>query len=146
MSGFESCDFERIDELSRCAVFGFIRRFQKIVSSSYVITKIPTSIYRICACYYYCADCWDSNCCGDSFEIKGNVLIKTKKSYQTAFLSNIIDSGWHHWRFKLLSYPKPYMRIGIFKNSADPKSAIYYTIPSGKYTAYCICLQVAFTL
>eukprot|EP01084_Bolivina_argentea_P232705 392153_1 len=146
MSTFELSNFDGIDEMSRFAVFGFIRRFQKIILSSNIISNIPIPIYRICACYYYSGEYWDKKCCGNSFKIHGKILIKTNKSYQTAFLSRVIKSGRHHWRFKLLSYPKPFLRIGIFKNNCDPKTAIYYTIPSDKYTAYCICLQVAYIL
>ena len=98
-------------------VFGYIRRFQSILhrsNNSYY--NIPKSIFNIIAIYYFIPEQWDINCMGNTFIVNDNILIKKEEGYQTAFLLNIVSSGIHHWKFKLIKYNTGYfLRYGIVK-------------------------------
>ena len=61
--------------------------------------------------------------------LKPNNYRSTKSSWSTTFGRNIVDSGIHHWTFKLIKYGG-YIRLGLFKNKRDPRKY------KDKYLAY----------
>ena len=99
-------------------ISGYIREFETISK-----TLIPKEINAICLMYYQFEQ-WDADCIHEDYEINENILIKKKSSMTTAFLSNIMDKGKHHWRFQIETPDGEAIDIGIFKEECDSKRCI----------------------
>eukprot|EP01084_Bolivina_argentea_P020489 38098_1 len=82
------------------------------------------------------SDKWDPNAIGSNIQIDGKTVTKIKRDgHETAYLSNIVHAGVHHWTFLIDQFKKQggwTMRIGVYfgdKMTYD-----------GTYDKNCFCL------
>ena len=136
---------ERIDQFQRDTVSGFIR--------STTNTHIPEEIIHICMLFYALIERFDPKCI-DSKMIKINEetqsVVKIRGCGQpSAYLTNIVDSGHHKWKFRIVQRTSV-MSIGIWRAQANvfpPPLDTYFTnghdrgyaysLSTGKSTAIC---------
>ena len=110
--------FQEVDKNSEYAVFGYIRNIQKYFPQNTSYYIIPEDIIQICTIFYFVDyDEWSAKYKSDLFVINKNIIEKYERSQSnSAFLTNIVYGGKHHWKFKVLSCSS-YLRFGIWKNS-----------------------------
>ena len=124
MSSLNVADYKYIDIKIKDLVNGYIRGIQEILSND-TYHNIPPLINTICALFYNLADEWSRNDVASQYEINGNKLKISNESakgvhHQSAYLTNTVHSGKHHWRFKLSVYKGSfYVVIGIIKDTAE---------------------------
>ena len=96
---------------------------------SNALMEVPLAIIQICIAFFLCVDEWDVNNKGKHLKISGinneivectNPESKAGKNYQTVLGKLRVDTGKHHWKFKLCKVDlskKAYWRIviGIIK-------------------------------
>ena len=84
-------------------VNGFVRNAQELLPSNAIHYNIPELIVHIVLMFYHIKECWDETICGEHFVIDGDVIFNASQNqrYKTAFLTKIVSSGIHHWKFKV---------------------------------------------
>ena len=124
---------DRINQARKDTVTGFIRRTKN--------KHIPEEIIHICMLFYALVDQFDPKCV-DSALIKLNEetqsVIHIKDYGQTsAYLTNIVDSGRHEWKFKIVQR-RDVMLIGIWRvgENVSPPLNTYFTNGHDKGYAY----------
>ena len=98
----------------KLTVSGYLRESQKLLPSSLII---PDLIEHLCLAYYYNDHNWDTKYIFETMKLKNNIISLTTQGSCTAFLNNIIYSGKHYWRFKIISCRDGYegsITIGIW--------------------------------
>ena len=65
------------------------------------------------------ADACDANCCLNADQ---SIITKTRSSYGTNYLSQIVNSGVHKWKFKLLAAQGYTINIGLWKTKYPIKT------------------------
>ena len=118
-SGFDLADVKQIDKRTIYLVSGFIHQSQELLPSKNVYYNIPELIVQICLIFYHIKEHWDEKWCKSNFNIDGNIISAKKEcyTYRTAFLTQIVSNGFHHWKFKILAVPQNGIDIGICKTS-----------------------------
>ena len=95
---------KKIDTKTKFIVFGFIRNYEKQSLSKHT----PELVIQICLLYYYIKDEFDEECMGNKLILdkkQQTITMKIlKNGYQesnSAFLTNIHESGIQSWKFKI---------------------------------------------
>eukprot|EP01084_Bolivina_argentea_P055603 101908_1 len=74
-------------------------------------------------------------CSAVTLTINNNILTQTHGGgWGTSFLTNIVCSGKHHWKFKIINELGGNLRIGLWNNAYDPKIAL--NVPLGGHLPY----------
>ena len=128
-----SKEVDTVDHESKCLVFGYIKRSQKLLPSTtednnnafYTISNL---IIYIILSYYYDCDQFDSDLCGEGINISNNNKMIDNKNinhiryshgsrYRTVYGSNIISSTIkdkrYKWRIKTVGVATRGLYIGI---------------------------------
>ena len=112
-------DVKRIDERSKDCLSGYIRQIQKLFPTDNVYYTIPTLVIHWILLYYYVWEQFDPNNCGEGYVLSDdNKILTLKAEYgRLAYLTTIVESGVHEWKFKILQVncSHYFMSIGIFK-------------------------------
>eukprot|EP01084_Bolivina_argentea_P257898 434588_1 len=109
-------------------VDGYIRKIEsKILSTnSSFYSNIPHVINYVCMQYYHISkDRFDPILHSNQITIIENICGKgdTGLSLRTAFLSNIVTKGYHHWKFKLINSGF-ILYLGIWKTIHDENKVL----------------------
>ena len=130
MNSFHLKKYEIIDDRTKYLINGYIRVIQSLFDESNGYYNITTYINQICSIYYFCQyDSWNVELKSYKFTINGNTASHTGYygyyGYATVFLSNIVEKGEHHWKFKVKKYSQDSNLIfGIWNIKHDPLSII----------------------
>ena len=129
-------------------IYGYIRNCENLLPNKLnVYYNIPELVYKICLLYYYVFEAFDLKNIGQEMAIfnDGKILKMMKDSCRNSgFLKSIIESGIHHWKFKILHCTRPgawFSSIGIYKisdkypNEPLPTSECF---TQGSYKGYAI--------
>ena len=121
-----------VDDKTKKIVFGFIRNSQNYFPQNNSYYNIPDLVIQICLLYYLMNDKFDKKCIGESMKLneKEQTITMENETSNSAFLTNIIDHGIHHWRFKIKQCAKLrgsennwggewYTTLGIWKVKSD---------------------------
>ena len=113
---------EHVKKKDKSTVDGYIRDVEvKLFANHSFYTAIPSVINHLCSKYYHeSKDRFHPTFCSEMMEITNNCVTSTRCS-ASAFLSNAISTGIHHWRFKIklrgFSYLFQTVFIGIISDS-----------------------------
>ena len=125
---------ELILQKRKDTVIGYIRKLKSL--------DIPSEVVNICIAFYGNGkDIFDPECISKYMTLTENgTIVSINDNFVTAsaYLSVVVDSGIHKWKFKILA--KPYGMIGIYKvkNINDkPLTNIAFTHNGAGY-GYCI--------
>lgn len=97
-----------VDQKTKDTVSGFIRKIKNL---------FPSDIARLCLLYYFVEEQFDPDNC-PKYQLSNNnkTVAKCGSGSRNAYLTKIVNTGVHRWRFKLeyedLNLP---LSIGIFK-------------------------------
>ena len=96
-----STNIKKIPQKKHDVVFGFIK--QQIENK--ICDNLPIELIKMILVFYYiCTDEWDKNAIGSNIKINDNTIEHVGSDYkhQSAFLSNIVSSGVHIWKFQVI--------------------------------------------
>ena len=98
--------FERlkmVPDESKFVVHGFIRNVEELLSQDKGNNIVPDLVINLCILFYAMADRFDPKCIGPLMKLdeKTQCITQTNCNSNSAFLTNIFESGLHHWRFKI---------------------------------------------
>ena len=147
MASLDLSLYKKVDPESRDLISGYIRRAQKLFSCQTAYYNIPTAINHLCALFYYLAeDEWDKDRMGSQYEIDQDTNALLRKSCgpqeeQSVYLTNVAESGTHHWRFKLTFNSLQYIDIGVVRESVDPQLITPTYLGQHANTVYVLSLQ-----
>ena len=140
-------EIKKIDTRTKHLLYGFIHNTQTLLPTNNAYYNIPDLIVHLCLMFYYIKECWDPIWCIDigNFIVNKNEITKKKSlmGYKSAFLSQIVSKGIHHWRFKIIIRGGGNnIDIGICKTSKvnSENANAYFTKTPGDGYAY-ICTQ-----
>ena len=112
-------------DFNQKVVDGFLRGIERCFSDKEKF--IPSVIHDLCMQFYDTAkkDAFDSLLHGKNLKIDDSTVTSTSDSYETAFFSNIINSGIYKWKFKVIKCGKfTNIYIGIWDNTHNAKAAL----------------------
>ena len=141
-------NYDEIDEKTKYLIFGFIRDAQKLFPSDVIFYNIPTLINYLCALFYFVKDEWDETRIAAKYKIlQDKVTLESSNETEwddesSACMKNIAYSGKHHWKFKIIKWPKSeYIIIGIIKNDPELIEKVVGTFLGGiPNSTYCLDL------
>ena len=89
-----------IPNKSKLVVHGFIHQIEDLLSQD---TIIPDLVLNLCILFYALIDRFDPECIGSEMELdeKTQCIVLTTKKSNSAFLTNIFESGLHSWKFQI---------------------------------------------
>ena len=129
-------DIKDVDKESKQTVFGYIRQeIQPLFPTDYIYYTIPTLIYHWCVLYYRIIECFDLNAYEPSCTLNADksIITKTATEYGTSYLSRIVHSGVHKWKFKLLSVQGYTLNIGLWKTKYPIETRKFLTQKRKQY-------------
>mmetsp|Transcript_16999 Transcript_16999/g.27108 ORF Transcript_16999/g.27108 Transcript_16999/m.27108 type:complete len:232 (+) Transcript_16999:635-1330(+) len=93
-----------VEKMRKLIVEGYMRRAQRLLPTYSVFYNIPDLVSHICALYFLMNDRFDEDTLGVRMRLNPNTQCITQafKGSNSAFLSNIVSSGFHMWRFKIV--------------------------------------------
>ena len=117
-----STNIEIVDQRTHDLVYGFIREASTC--------RIPEDIIHICICFYLITDRFDPNQPSKNITLDEDKQIvrpnatKVYGCFGNAYLEQIVESGCHKWRFKILGYTR---MIGVWRvqKDTDPPRKLY---------------------
>merc|ERR1712130_935352 len=118
-------------EKSKLLIYGYVKTQQTLCNQ-----LIPTEIIDLLLSFYFIKLEWDPNLKHHKYEIDGNIIKSNSDGPSTAFLSNTIVSGKHHWKFKILVKRKWSFQFGIYKVEKGLKKALnsyFFHQPNSAY-------------
>ena len=92
--------------------------------------NIPSVINNLCIDYYHIPkDRFDPELHGEKVKVSDTMINKSKYGQCSVFLSNILSSGKHQWRFKIWQTHGCTLSIGVWDNafSAEKQLNTYLT-------------------
>ena len=95
---FRKC--KKIDLVTKDSVFGFVRNMENKLCQN----NVPELIPIMCLLYFFENDDeWNIKQMGKSLKILNDdkTISQSKIGQTTAFLTNIVNHGIHHWKFRL---------------------------------------------
>ena len=114
-------------------VDGYIREMENVLFEEHSAGVIPSVINQLCIEYYrIIQDRFDSSLHGDCLLITHDTVTTDYTRSSTAFLSNIVNKGIHHWKFEITKcemYANIY--IGVWENKYDSKKVLNSYIVRG---------------
>lgn len=127
---------DKVKHRDELTVSGYVRETEKNVFSYRTFYHhVPATITSLCGKYYHIArDKFHQTLHGDKMMVTDVSVQLTlgdvAEHFESAFLSNIMNSGEHHWRFCLLTKVEtPLVYVGVWKcNDYDPHDALNDTI------------------
>ena len=138
----------KINNKTKYTVYGFISESQLLLSfKENTFYIIPELVTYICLSYYYIGDKWDPKAMSRKIELNDETNTVKQKDHGSAcvYLTNIVESGTHHWKFKIIRYNPGnvgwYTTIGVHivpQNEKDKLECESY-ISSGGNCAYGFC-------
>ena len=92
-----------ISDKSKLVVYGFIHQTENILSHAENKTIIPDLVINLCILFYALLDRFDPKCIGPDMKLNEETqcIVQMKTGSNSAFLSNIFESGSYYWRFKI---------------------------------------------
>eukprot|EP01084_Bolivina_argentea_P183626 316831_1 len=122
---------EQIKQRDKHTINGYMRHMEmEIFSSESFYNNIPLIINYLCVKYYHIStDRFNHALHGDNMKVTDNkISFEFNSAYQTtsAFLSNTVHSGCHHWKFRLNCFgnDQPLIYVGVWKSGYDPQIAL----------------------
>ena len=112
-----------IDQDSKDCVNGYVRELQELFPSDAIYYTIPPLIIHWILLYFYIWEKFDADNCCSNFKIcnqlQNKTVTKTSSNPGAAYLTNIIKSGVHFWKFKLIRLNKSgwSITIGVWRNN-----------------------------
>ena len=104
---------------------GYIRKIEQHFPFE---NGIPVEIIKICIEYYHIpSDRFDPILHSEAIDITDNNIAEAvhymNGDLHNIFLSHVVNSGNHHWTFKIIKHDDDdhYIYIGIWNNESDPK-------------------------
>ena len=91
---------KRIPNKSKLVVNGFIHQMEGILCQD---TIIPDLVINLCILFYALIDRFDPECIGSDMELdeQTQCIVQTKTLSNSAFLTNVFESGLHEWKFQI---------------------------------------------
>ena len=117
-TGFDLTKYNKINGRTINIINGYIRKNQALFPRHITFYTIPFLVNQICAIFYFIPnDKWNTSFIDERFEFHGDTVKILDKGYNHIYLTNIVEFGTHHWKFKLSRYHPVHFsyRIGIFK-------------------------------
>eukprot|EP01084_Bolivina_argentea_P267088 453281_1 len=133
-------NIQDIDMKTKYIIFGFIKRYQKILNqfSNDSFYTIPELVSILCILYYDRA-MWFEDTIGKSITINGATATSTSSEYRTVYGAQLIKNGKHEWEITIDGVGhdgKGGVGVGISSNTnysnhyfmynADPYSYCYW--------------------
>ena len=142
MSALDLSKYKNVDQKTKDLISGYIRNTQ------ITNVNIPALINYICTLFYYVSEKWNKqrttqNCLISYDELTMESI--DENEFTTAFLTQIAESGQHHWKFKIIERPSEdagNLIIGIVKDIVIDKVIQDQWIGKSKNASY--CLDVSF--
>ena len=129
---------KKADQKSNHLIFGFVREAQQLLPVE-TYYNIPELISHICLVYYFLMDFFDPNLMHPSIEYadKDNkhCVIKKVMKWGSAYLSNVVSSGKHHWKFKIEGKGAPEIGIAADEDAQIVLDNMWFT-QGGKGYSY----------
>ena len=82
-------------------VFGYVRQCEHILN----VKTIPPLIATTCLYFYFQRERFDPDCHANDISLSGDnrIIRRVRQGLGMVYLSKIIKTGIHVWRFKLIS-------------------------------------------
>ena len=115
-------------KLDSICVAGFVRRIEKAYFSEIsesMYDHIPVEIVNICSWYYHIPKDKFNELHGPRMEVQEDRVRTLSSNYNSAglnyaYLSNIVDSGYHHWTFRVNKLDEmAFIYIGIWNDAVE---------------------------
>ena len=109
---------DKVELNDKSTVNGYIRKVEnKSFRNHSFYRTIPMVINYLCMKFYHeSKDRFHPELHGSNIIATDTIITKTKRGASSAFLSNIVTKGKHHWRFKIHRTLDQTLTIGIWNN------------------------------
>ena len=84
-------------------VYGFIKEAQQLLPTDITYYIIPDLVIHTCLLFYFVNDRFDPDGYGKYMKLDQDkqCMTQVKRSSASALLSNIVEYGYHSWKFKI---------------------------------------------
>ena len=139
-------DVKSIDTNTRDLVNGYLKEIKlNFPINTTFHENIPSLVYYWCILYYYIIECFDPSNCHKHYTLHDDNTLITKKhdsEFGIAYLSKIVMTGIHRWKFKI-NLGNNYgttITIGVWRNiqplRTDNDTPLLYEINQSMFYGY----------
>ena len=128
-----------IDANAKDLVNGYLKQINQNSHDNHSLhSNIPPLIYCWCLLYYFINESFDLENSHNNYQIQNDdSIIRKRRDGRTgcAYLTNIVKSGIHSWKFKINAHYRYSITFGVWKmmNERDNSRLVQNTIPGQSY-------------